>query len=435
MLNSKYIFTGGCLVITGLMGFPIWQEYLQGNLLFLFTILLTPYILYVRHPDTSSPQYALLGLLAALGHYVLGLNVLFLMSYLCLALFLVEWQWGKLNNLTLYWIFLLSPLTIFFFSVFSFPIRLELSNLAAYLLSFVQSDIVCQGNIITIQGDEFSVDHACMGLKMVGYSYLAFLVFITHFERKLSQQLDKKWIVLILSLGSIQILLANLIRIITIIIAGAMPETTAHEVIGLSSWIGYVIFPSYFFIQWLTKHYGQLPSPRRTKVLPPICAYSLLFALVISIGINSYNKQYQPAQAPVAAYKQNCIPNVEQQTNMDGILQLKNDEILIYIKPSCPPYRADHAPNICWKGSGYAFRKEAVLIVNDIPMLCAELHKGDAVLYTAWWYDNGLHQTNSQLEWRWNSLKGNGNYQLINITANNSATLKTYIQQFISCNQ
>lgn len=415
------------------MGFPIWQEYLQGNLLFLFTLLLTPYILYVRHPATASTQYAWLGLLCALGHYVLGINILFLMSYLCLGLFLVEWQWGKLNNLTLYWIFLLSPLTIFFFSVFSFPIRLELSNIAAYILSFIHPDISSQGNIIVINKDEFSVDQACMGLKMVGYSYLALLIFITYFERKLSQQLHKKWIILILSIGSLQILLANLIRIITIIIAGAMPETTAHEVIGISSWIGYVIIPSYFLVWWITKRYGQLPVPRRAKVLPPACAYSLLVALVLSIGFNSYNKQYNPARIPVAHYPPNCIPSLTTQTHSDGILQLKNDEILIYIKPSCPPYRADHAPNICWKGSGYTFHKEAVLSINNMPMLCAELHKGDAVLYTAWWYDNGVHQTNSQVTWRWNSLKGQGNYQLINITANSRSILEDYIRQFQAC--
>lgn len=429
-LNSKTKTFGSLLCIATILGLPIWEAYIQRNFLFYFTLLLAPFILHVRHPETGSTRYAYGSLFCLLGHLYFGINILYLAGFLFFILFVIEWQWGKLNDLSIYWIFLLSPLTVFFFGVFSFPIRLELSKLAHLLLSCFITDVSCQGNIILMQGIPFSVDAACMGLKMVGYSYLIFLVLIAYFEKQHQKQLSKPWVIGIMTLGSILILLANLIRIITIIITHAMPDTIEHEIIGIACWVVYVVLPAYFITKIANQKFGTAWKSQAAYSVP-LSQTALFCGLCLFLmGIGTYLNLTHIPNTPQAKIEFN-LPNITQEILNDGVIQLKNEEILIYIKPSSPPYRADHAPNICWKGSGYTFQKEASTTINGVTILTAELHQEGSILHTAWWYDNGQHQTASQLDWRWNSLKGQGNYQLINITAEHPNILNQYIQQVL----
>lgn len=427
MLNSKNNLIGSFSFLALLIGIPVWQSYLHGSFLFYFTILLAPYILYVQQKEVASPRYAWASLFCGIGHLILGMNILYLSAFLFFILFLIEWQYGKLNALSLYWIFILSPLTIFLFGVFSFPIRLELSKLASWLLHFVQSDLNCQGNIIVLNGAEFSVDEACMGLKMVSYSYLVFLVLIAYFEKKRHVELSKPLVILVLSTGTILILLANLIRIITIILLQAMPDTLAHEAIGLISWLAYVILPAFFLIRFSVYKWGRIYPIQSPKKLPTLFVTILCITSLSLLTIGSYKtltKDLTPPKANIPIQ----IKGFEQEIANDGVVQLKNDEVLIYVKPASAPYRADHAPNICWKGSGYAFSKESLKTIGNLKVLTAQLKKGDDILYTAWWYDNGKQQTANQLEWRWNALKGKGNYQLLNVTVEDPALLEKYVR-------
>ncbi|BDS11423.1 exosortase N [Aureispira anguillae] len=429
MLNSKTVLIGSLIAIATTLGIPVWMEYLQGGFLFYCTILLAPYILYVQQKEVASTRYAWASLISALGHLYLGMNILYLAAYLFFVLFLVEWKWGKLNALSIYWIFILSPLTVFLFSVFSFPIRLELSRLASWLLHFIQPQLSCQGNIILLHGTAFSVDEACMGLNMVSYSYLVILVLIAYFEQQLKKQLAKAWIIIILSLGTVLILLANLFRIIAIILAQAMPETFAHEAIGILSWLFYVVLPTFFLVKFVVQQWGGSPALSAPKTLPPALLFGLLSSCLLLLGVGSYQTLLHPPVPPLAIVP-TPLNGFEQTITQGGVVQLKNEEALIYIKPACAPYRADHSPNICWKGSGYSFSKEQIQTIGNRSILTAQLQKGNDILYTAWWYDNGNHQTTSQIEWRWNALKGKGHYQLINITVEEEALLEKYLSSF-----
>jgi exosortase N len=410
-----------------LIGIPVWQSYLHGSFLFYFTLLLAPYILYVQQKEVASTRYAWASIFCGIGHLIIGINILYLSAFLFFFLFLIEWQYGKLNALSIYWIFILSPLTIFLFGVFSFPIRLELSKLASWLLHFIQSDITCQGNIIVLNGAEFSVDEACMGLKMVSYSYLVFLVLIAYFEKKRQVELSKPLVVLVLSTGTALILFANLIRIITIILLQAMPGTAAHEIIGILSWLGYVILPAFFLIRFFVNKWGRIYPIQSPKKLSTLFVSILCISSLSLLGIGSYKTVYKDKTRPKANIPIQ-INGFEQQTANDGVIQLKNDDVLIYIKPASAPYRADHAPNICWKGSGYAFSKECLKTIDNLEVITAQLKKGEDILYTAWWYDNGSQQTANQLEWRWNALKGEGNYQLFNVTVEDPDLLEKYVR-------
>lgn len=427
MLNSKNSLIGSFLLLATLIGIPVWQSYLHGSFLFYCTLLLAPYILYVQQKEVASPRYAWASIICGIGHLILGINILYLSAFLFFVLFLVEWQYGKLNALSIYWIFILSPLTIFLFGIFSFPIRLELSKLASWMLHFVQSDLTCQGNVIVLNGAEFSVDEACMGLKMVSYSYLVFLILIAYFEKKRQVELSKPLVVFVLSIGTALILLANLIRIITIILLQAMPDTFAHELIGVISWLAYVILPAFFLIRFFVNQWGRIYSIQAPKKLSSLLVTILCISSLSLLSIGSYKNLTKDKTPPKASIPIQ-IKGFEQQIAKDGVIQLKNEEALIYIKPACAPYRADHAPNICWKGSGYAFSKESLKTMGTLTVITAQLKKGTDILYTAWWYDNGSKQTANQLEWRWNALKGKGNYQLLNVTVEDPNLLEKYVR-------
>lgn len=425
--NNKKTLIGSLLLLATLIGIPVWQSYLHGSFLFYFTLLLAPYILYVQQKEVASTRYAWASIFCGIGHLILGINILYLSAFLFFFLFLIEWQYGKLNALSIYWIFILSPLTIFLFGVFSFPIRLELSKLASWLLHFIQSDLTCQGSIIVLNGAEFSVDEACMGLKMVSYSYLVFLVLIAYFEKKRQVELSKTLVVLVLSTGTVLILLANLIRIITIILLQAMPDTAAHEIIGVISWLAYVILPAFFLIRFVVNKWGHSYPIQTPKKLSTLLVSILCISSLSLLTIGSYKTVYKDKTPPKASIPIQ-IKGFEQQIASDGVIQLKNEEVLIYIKPACAPYRANHAPNICWKGSGYAFSKECLKTIDNLEVITAQLKKGEDILYTAWWYDNGSQQTANQLEWRWNALKGKGNYQLFNVTVEDPDLLEKYVR-------
>lgn len=59
------------------------------------------------------------------------------------------------------------------------------------------------------------------------------------------------------------------------------------------------------------------------------------------------------------------------------------------------------------------------------------LEKGNDILYTAWWFDNGKSKTVRQLEWRWKSLKGEGEFVLINISTTTEQELRSKITELI----
>ena len=131
-------------------------------------------------------------------------------------------------------LFLLSPVAIFAIEVFGFPIRLWLTDASTQIISFVNEGVSSKGNLILINGDKFTVDPECMGLKMVITGYLITLVIISWFERRSKKELSFFKIIIILFLASILIIISNLFRIIGIIFAKAAPETNLHELISIN---------------------------------------------------------------------------------------------------------------------------------------------------------------------------------------------------------
>jgi exosortase N len=100
----------------------------------------------------------------------------------------------------------------------------------------------------------------------------------------------------------------------------------------------------------------------------------------------------------------------------NGVTKYSTPETLVYLKPVQAFYSTEHHPLICWEGSGYKFQKVQERQVGNRTIYTGELEKGNEKLYTAWWMDNGEHQTIAQLDWRWRMLKGEDTFRLVNVT-------------------
>jgi exosortase N len=118
----------------------------------------------------------------------------------------------------------------------------------------------------------------------------------------------------------------------------------------------------------------------------------------------------------------------------DRIVKLTNQQSLIYIKPISGFYSPDHQPAICWTGSGYQFKGVTEKILAGKLRYSARLEKNGEILYSAWWYDNGISTTTSQLDWRWDAFRYSRRYALVNVTAATPARLETEIRKFKNSN-
>jgi exosortase N len=116
----------------------------------------------------------------------------------------------------------------------------------------------------------------------------------------------------------------------------------------------------------------------------------------------------------------------------DGILKYDDGEILVYLKPIPGFYAAEHSPMICWQGSGYVFGQVKSTYMGGMELYTGILKKGDETLQTAWWYDNGKTRTASQTVWRTAILHGEPNFNLVNITAGDSVSLRHNIERILA---
>ncbi len=406
--------------------------YLRFDFNFTLSLMLVPFVLYVKHKKHLSIRFGIVSLFF-LGLYpILKIQSFYFFGFSFFLLFVIESNLGKLNNLPVFLLILLSPVSIFAIEVFGFPIRLWLTDISTQIISFVNDTIQSSGNQIFFNGEKFTVDPECMGLKMVITGYLLTLVMIAWFERRSKQELSFLKVILILLIVSILIIISNLFRIIGIIFAKAAPETLLHEMIGISSLIIYVIVPVYFLCRFFYKKFATPLKPKVEKKLRKSLSYGLSILLIGFLAFLNFNRENFRAEPKVSNTKLSYIEGFKCNLLDNGVAQFTNDSALIYIKPIPNFYSADHTPMICWKGSGYQLQNQQKIKVEDHEIYFAELVlENSKPLYTAWWYSNGKHVTINQLDWRWRLMKREEYFSLVNVTCEKEQILHEEIMRII----
>src|SRR5688572_20124678 len=117
--------------------------------------------------ETKSNRYGIFALIFGLISLLLPINTILYFAFLFSFLFVIESFCGKTNLLLLFLLIFLSPVFRYFINVFSFPIRLQLTQWAGAIMNMIGIENQVQGNMIFCRGNQFSVDPTCMGLNML----------------------------------------------------------------------------------------------------------------------------------------------------------------------------------------------------------------------------------------------------------------------------
>jgi exosortase N len=383
---------------------------------FILGCVLAPYLFIVRQPGRYSYRYAGPAVGLALLAAWVPVKTFQYGAFAFFFLFLLEVRVGRLNPLPVLLLGLLSPVFRYVTEVFGFPIRLQLSAWAGWLVGQMGTPIEVQGNVLVRDGFAFAVDPACVGLQLVMVSFLVALFLLAHLERTTSRHLPG-WAVgaALLATGGL-VALANLIRIVLLVVFRLLPDSPLHDLAGLACLVAYVVLPVYFLFRILCQRAGRPAVPAPVQAANPSWRRAagpavLLAALVLL-----------PFPGPAARAGQSplpfgTLPGYGRTSLAGGITQFARQNALVYVKPVAAFYSIEHSPLVCWRGSGYAFGRIDERSVGGYRVYTGVLTKGADVLHTAWWFDNGKHRTTAQWAWRWRVLRGATPYSLVNVTA------------------
>ncbi|UTW62323.1 exosortase N [bacterium SCSIO 12741] len=421
------------IAVGALLSFQNLSYYLRFDFNLILTLMALPVCITVERHHRGSWRYAVLsvGLLAL--YPVLKVQSLFFLGFCSFVLFIIDHWMGKINHLPMALLLVSSPFALFAMEVIGFPLRLELTQWAAFCCRWFEPNLVAEGNRLLLGEEVFRVDPECMGLKLMNTTFVLGLAFLAYFQRKRNQFLPLSFIPAWGLLSLLLVLIGNLIRIVLIVFFRAMPETPLHEIIGLVTWLVYTLLPllglTYGFLRFWGKPTEAKTQHRSAPFRNGVLMTLLLLGLLTGININRDEFRNRPKQQELATRE---LPGFTRKVNDHQVVQYENDLALIYVKPGVHFYGADHTPLICWKGSGYQFRNERILTLGEQQIFAAELLQNDSKLFTAWWYDNGSHQTISQWDWRWRMAKGEPSFRLINLTCSSEEELHHQLQSLLS---
>ena len=347
------------------------------------------------------------------------------LSLVCAALFFAEIFYGRINLLPQLILVAMSPWADAIADLFSFPIRLQLTVYAGKLLSMINTGVTVPGNIILFDGHEFSVDPACMGLRMIVTSLLCGMILLGFYQKKFVKELRGWQVISVLGLVILLNIVANLFRIICLVQFNILPDNVLHEMMGIICLLAYVILPLVWLSRWTVQRYGipreNLRGIYFIRSTSRLLGCNLLLAVCMLAGMfhQGINNRIPAVPGQVAGYTSQPLPG--------NVIKLENGHSLVYIKhiPGC--YYTEHHPMLCWKGSGFDFQQIEERMMNGRKVYTAILQQGAEKLYTAWWYDNGQQCTTSQLDWRWDVFRGAHPYSLVNVTAANPEQLEKEI--------
>lgn len=391
-----------------LIFFIAYPHYIRENMFFWVCILSLPLSVQTLENRKESQLFFTLALVCAIVTLLLP-TVIGIYCFLCLTIiFLIQNYTGGATLTLLIHMLLASPLFLYFKSLISFPIRLELSEIVYFILNNAGFNIKIEGNLIHTDTASFLIDEACSGLYLLGYGLLFGTIILSHFSKNHPISLTRLIFYYIILL--LLILVGNIVRIAGLIVFEIMPEHWLHETIGILIYAFQILIPFYLIVKY---SFGRPHAPiSRTKNKKyPTFKYgvlTVLFLTMIARDQSSNKYEVKNEEIKTGKYTSKLLKN--------GVVKLQNEISLIYIKSPIAPYKADHNPIVCWKGSGYKFKKIEKKSFFGTQINIAELEKGNEKLYTSWWFESGKSRFGSQLDWRINALKTGERFYLINAT-------------------
>jgi exosortase N len=400
-------------------------------------LLALPLVTVIQQGNCNSMRYGTAAALFALLTILLPHKTLLYFSIAFACFFVMENFLGKINLLPVGIVCLMSPVFQFVANVFSVPIRFQLTSWAGAIMNWGQGNITVKGNMIINNGNEFSVDPACMGLNMMVTSLLLQLIIIAMYQRKYKLQLVWWQVAGLLTLCFTLNIISNLFRIICLVWFNILPGTAMHELGGIFCLLGYVIIPMVCITQLVIKHKGRQASPAKEHTTPvmwkSVLQIHLVLVFIISWAAYKTILNDRATGDPTAAVA--AVAGYKTERVTAEIVKLQNSLSLIYVKNIPGFFSADHHPMICWKGSGYSFKQMQLETISGQQVYTAVLQNGKEQLYTGWWYDNGIERTVEQVIWRRKMLVGAKPFSVVNVTTGNKQQLIREVEDIIRSNR
>jgi exosortase N len=397
---------------------------------FVVGLVLLPFAI-IRQGPARINGYYLLGLLFfGWLTYMYLLKIFFFLMVACFLLLVWEGAAGKLNAIILFQIVLMSPVFLQVTTIFGFPIRLWLSQCAGTLLR-LGLNVQVEGNLMILDGFQFAVDEACMGLNMLTLSMLMGVFAIVHHYRREKRTLSLGWLVLFFATVFGLNVLSNLFRIIILVLFRIVPENPLHEIMGILCLLLYVMVPLYYLAKTLVLTFGKPFERVALRANTSGRSGLLLAALGIFVLSMSFTVRPDGAESSVP-HTFVEFKDVKQVELNGGITQLTTDDLLVYVKTIPEFFTGEHTPLICWRGSGYQFKGIRKEQVGPHEIYKGVLSRGQEKLYTAWWYTNGSLVTIDQWTWRSRMAKEHDRFALVNVTAKDEESLDQNVKQMFN---
>jgi exosortase N len=239
---------------------------------------------------------------------------------------------GKVSGLVYFLIVFMSPVFYQVSVILGFPIRLVLSNWTGIILKAVGMQVEVMGNMIWINGIDFSVDEACMGLNMLVVSLLLSVFIMAQRLRSQTKVLRFTFMIVFFCLVFLLTIVSNLMRIILLVLFQLLPNNPWHEVIGILCLFAYVLIPVYFLSKWLSKYVGIYATASanpytRTQLQKSVMIVVAIFVLCCGFVLNPDRKEGSIVHAQVA-YRQLSVEKMQ-----GGISKIITSDMLLYVKP------------------------------------------------------------------------------------------------------
>lgn len=432
--NKNKLYIGIILVVFLIINIIFLKDYviIDANV-FLGTLLIAFVLWKQPSGKTNSRFYLIIGIALAAANVFIQIKTFFFLSAIFFLLYLYETLVKNAGFKVLFILLIISPIYKYFATAIGFPLRLQLSEIAGNILEIIGIKVSIEGNLIFIKDAQFMVDEACAGLKMLSSTLLITIFLISYYEKRARKTVQFYETLSLLFIAIIFNLLTNLLRIVFLVVFNIGAEHPMHYLMGISCLVLYTIIPIALIIKsWVIKfssdyrptiHSGQAELNFSPLSIIPI-------SILATVGIlNNF------ANTPGKTFNLQCeLSGYAKSKYKDGILKFEKDDCLIYVKPINSFLGSEHNPMICWQGSGYHFKKISKIQIDNYEVYTGTLEKGDEKVYASWWFDNGVSKTTEQLSWRWKSMKGEGDFSLINVNCKNERELAEKTKDIIHKN-
>lgn len=417
-----------CTLIPGLW---FTQKFVAPGLDLYLVLLALPFVLMVEQRGKRSLRYGWMSLGMMLLYVVLHVQTIYFLAFCLFLCFLVEITLGAIGRIPILMAALISPVVHYVISVFSFPIRLQLSKMVAFCLNLFQGDVVAQGNVILMGSESYTVERACIGLKMVITSFILGLTILAYHQQKKKIAASRKQFAFFAAILLVLVVLTNFFRILVLVKFRIPPEHLAHDAVGMLALAFYVLLPLWFIAPKLIK--GR-PFHSKVKSLFPFnkaILIPLLFAIATAGAFAQYHYRQTREVFKEVVYPTYTLEGFTEEQPFDDVRKLSTNKQVVYLKPCKSFYHSTHTPTVCWRGSGFDLYAERQTQFQGQPLFMAELRKDTNTLYTAWWYENPNSKTIDQWKWREDMLKGEPTYSLVNATATSKEGLENLLEEML----